>query len=50
LNNRQMTRHIVFIGDLNNTIWLSTTFPTEFLPLIEKDLINSYSSVTFPQR
>lgn len=50
LNNRQMTRHIVFIGDLNNSLWLSTTFPTEFLPLIEKDLINSYSSVTFPQK
>jgi hypothetical protein len=50
LNNRQMTRHIVFIGDLNNTLWLSTTFPTEFLPLIEKELINSYSSVTLPQR
>lgn len=45
LNNQQMTRHIVFIGDLNNTLWLSSTFPTRFTELVEKELINSYSTV-----
>lgn len=50
LNNQQMTRHIVFIGDLNSTIWLSTTFPTEFTSLVEKELIESYNSVNFSLR
>jgi hypothetical protein len=47
LNNRQMTRHIVFIGDASKTLWLSTTFPTEFTALIEKELLNSYTTVHF---
>ncbi len=47
LNNTQMSRHITFIGDANKTLWLSATFPTEFTALIEKELLNSYTTVHF---
>lgn len=47
LQGRKMIRHMVFIGDLNKTLWLSVTYPAENNALVESALIQSYNTVSF---
>ena len=47
LNSMQMVRQMVFIGDLNKTLWLSITYPVQASDLVENELMESYKSVSF---
>lgn len=47
LEGRKMIRHMVFVGNMNKTLWLSVTFPAENNGLVEGELIKSYNSVSF---
>lgn len=47
LEGRKMIRHIVFIGNMNKTLWLSVTFPEENNALVEPEMMKSYNTVSF---
>lgn len=47
LNSKKMIRQMIFIGDLNKTLWLSVTYPFEQDSLIAPELLKSYNTVSF---
>lgn len=47
LNGMSMVRQMVFIGDLNKTLWLNITYPAQAANLVENELMESYKSVSF---
>ena len=50
LEELEMVRYIVFIGDLNKTLWVSTTYPAKFDPILEKELLHSFTTVDFTKQ
>ena len=47
LDGKQMFREMVFIGDLNKTLWLSVTYHRDMAELVSPLLVKSYQSVHF---
>lgn len=47
LNGRSMIRHIVFVGNMNKTLWISVTYPAENNALVEPEMMKSYNTVSF---
>lgn len=47
LENTDFVRHIVYIGDLKNTLWLNITYPKSVEALMEKEIVKSITSVKF---
>jgi hypothetical protein len=40
-------RYMVFMGDLNKTLWLNITYPTQVEQLIEGEILKSIQTVNF---
>ena len=47
LENTDFVRHIVYIGDLKNTLWINVTYPKSVEKLMGKEIVNSIASVKF---
>ncbi|MBL1279887.1 MAG: hypothetical protein COA33_006430 [Fluviicola sp.] len=47
LEEEEFIRQIVYIGNLNNTIWINITYPKKVQELMEPELVKAIASVKF---
>lgn len=45
LDNQPFVRYFAYIGNLNNTLWLSITYPTKVEALVESEILKCIQSV-----
>lgn len=50
LEGRQMIRHMVFVGTLNQTLWINTTCPEEYYELVSKELFGMYKTADLSRK
>lgn len=50
LDGRKMIRHMVFTGTLNQTLWINTTCPEEYYPLVSKELFEMYKTADLKRK
>ncbi|MDG1429084.1 MAG: hypothetical protein P8M19_06130 [Crocinitomicaceae bacterium] len=45
-NDTPFIRYIVFAGDLNKTLWLNITYPSEIETIVEPEIVKSLQTIT----
>jgi hypothetical protein len=47
LDGKRMIRHMVFVGNLNQTLWLNTTVREEYYEMVSKEIFEMYKTSDF---
>jgi hypothetical protein len=45
LEGKDFIRYMIYVGDLNNTLWLNITYPELAEDLVEKEVLKSIQSI-----